>query len=233
MMTLAVQGKGRESHYMEILSILHAMWNSSAYSKLSTLLASENASDMLHKQSICLERTTRLVAIVMDAKVWLAGDDAMLALAHKRLFETIRGALALASPLSRNPLQRLLRGRVFIKGPTIPIPQMTWAGTPRQRCYKLMSEVVLALISLDQSVATLRFGDAGNLTDIAVQWQVLDLWAQSLAHAGISPSQVIFPRPTSPDNDTRRRRLTVSNTYNSLAYTSTSDGATIASAVML
>ena len=221
MISLAIQGNGRESQYMEIFSILHAMWNSSAYSKLGTLLSSENTSDMLYKQSICLDRTLALVSVAMDAKVWLVGDKAMLTLAQKRLFDTIRGALSLASPLSRNPLEGLLRGNIFISGLTIPIPQMTWAGTPRQQYYKIMSDVIAALISLDTSVATLRIGNY-TLTDAAVQWQVLDLWAQSLTIAGISPSDV-FP----PDNERGMRRL-IGSTYSPLVYKSTSDGATLA-----
>ena len=133
MISLAIQGNSRESQYMEILSILHAMWNSSAYTNLSTLVTSENANAMLCDETVGLRRTARLVNAAINAKAWIAGDGPLMALAQQRIFQTIRGALSLSSPLCRTPLEHLLGGCFFVSGPTIPIPQVIWSGSRRKR----------------------------------------------------------------------------------------------------
>jgi len=80
-----------------------------------------------------------------------------------------------------------------------------------------MSETIAALIRLDPSVTSLQMGNT-TLTDVAVQWNVLGLWALSLSHhAELDQKSNMFPEQWVAD--IRRHQE---------ADVSTSDGALVA-----
>ncbi|KAL9090726.1 MAG: hypothetical protein Q9165_005214 [Trypethelium subeluteriae] len=210
---LALQGTSRESQSIELLAILHSIWTSTAYCSLDESLVCSNIFDILIDEEICYNRTRALAKSAISSKVWLAGDEDLSALMHQLVFEVIRGALAVSSPLSRMSFRKFFHVEDLAH---IPFSHLIWMGQPRDRFYALMAKNVSKILEIDHDV--ILTNNSADLSLIAAQWHVLDVWAAALALHGLQPNAILPPSLTT----------LIRTDYNPLAYTSTADGAFIA-----
>ncbi|KAL9069016.1 MAG: hypothetical protein Q9157_006306 [Trypethelium eluteriae] len=98
----------------------------------------------------------------------------------------------------------------------VPFPHLIWMGPPRIRFHALMARNISKILEIDHDVVLTNNGV--DLSLIAAQWHVLDVWAAALALHGLQPSAILPPS-----------LITLIRTeYNPLAYTSTADGAFVA-----
>ncbi|TPX13832.1 uncharacterized protein E0L32_005776 [Thyridium curvatum] len=205
----------QEWQFLDILLLLHAMWNSSAYCSLHPAFSSAAAGDFLDFDSQdTMDTIGRLVAGAAAARVWAAGDASVTLLAAEVIFATIRNVMALSSPLSRDVK---IGDTWYAHDLIMPMSQIFWMGAPRKRYHNIMSSIIAKLLQLDANILCMSTNNT-TLTESAIQWQVLDLWIEALLLAGQRPDLLL----------SRSEKSLLDTDYNPLRYMSTSDGASLA-----